>query len=252
MPRLIRFCPLAVGLLCSLAALCLPSLAGATESGVPARLRVLIPGKVLAEETLRTGTTSIPTSSKATCFGKGTGGDGKAVSIEGPTALGLLAQAGSSNPALRPLLVSDHFSFGLALCGVGRALASGKASWYLTVNHKSPRLGGSKVMLRAGDEVLWYLAPSYPYPEELALSAPPSASAGKPFGVRVFTYSEKGKRRPAAGASVTGASTPTDASGRATVRLSRPTALVATLGAEIPSGREAVCIGGKCPSGSIR
>ena len=194
MPRLIRFCPLAVGLLCSLAALCLPSLAGATESGVASPAAGAHPaGKVLAEKTLRTGTTSIPTSPKATCFGKGTGGDGKAVSIEGPTALGLLAQAGSSNPALRPLLVSDHFSFGLALCGVGRALASGKASWYLTVNHKSPRLGGSKVMLRAGDEVLWYLAPSYPYPEELALSAPPSASAGKPFGVRVFTYTKRAR-----------------------------------------------------------
>ena len=33
---------------------------------------------MLAEETLKTGTTKVQTSTKATCFGKGTGGSGKA------------------------------------------------------------------------------------------------------------------------------------------------------------------------------
>ncbi len=70
--------------------------------------------------------------------------------------------------------------------------------------------------------------------------------------MRVFSYDEKGKRKPAAGVTVSGASGPTDASGRATVTLSKPALLIARLGADIPSNREAVCVGGKCPSGSGR
>ena len=229
------------------------ALAGAKEGGVPANLRVLTTsGKVLAEETLRTGTTSIPTSPKAICFGQGTGGSGKPATIKGATALGLLAQAAKSDSALRPLLISDHFSFGLALCGVGGNVAKGEGSWYLTVNHVNPEVGGEAAKLHPGDEVVWYLAASYPYPKELALSAPAKAQAGKPFGVRVFSYDEKGKRRPAAGVTVSGASGPTDSGGRATVTLSKPALLIARHGGEIPSNREAVCVGGRCPSGSGR
>ncbi len=255
MPRLISFrlaaaCALAVVLVLSATAL-----AGARGSGVPAKLRVLTTsGKVLAEEALSTGTTSIPTSHRATCFGEGTGGSGRSVTIRGATALGLLAQAAKSDAALRPLLITDHFSFGLGLCGVGGNVpkSESEGSWYLTVNHKSPPVGGSKVKLHPGDEVLWYLATSYPYPEELALSAPATARVGKPFQVRVFSYDEEGKREPAAGVTVTGAGSPTGSSGRATVTLSKPALLVARFGGDIPSNREAVCVGGKCPSGSSR
>ncbi len=244
--RLAAACALALVL-----ALSATALAGARgSSGVPAKLRVLsTSGRVLAEETLRTGTASIPTSPKATCFGKGTGGSGKPATVRGATALGLLAQAARSDAALRPLLVSDHFSFGLALCGVGGNVAKGEGSWYLKVNHKSPPVGGSKVKLHPGDEVLWYLATSYPYPEELSLSAPATAKAGKPFEVRVFSYDEKGKHSPAAGVTVTGAAGPTDSGGRATVTLSKPTLLIARHGGDIPSNRVAVCVGGRCPGG---
>ncbi len=102
--------------------------------------------------------------------------------------------------------------------------------------------------LHAGDDVLWDLAPSYPYPDELALSAPGTAKAGKPFTVRVFSYDEKGKQKPASGVQVTGASNPTGADGRATVTLRRPAELIARHGKDIPSNEVAVCVGGKCPA----
>ena len=105
--------------------------------------------------------------------------------------------------------------------------------------------------IKAGDEVLWALAkteaPDYKYPSELVLSAPASAKAGSSFTVRVWSYDEKGKRTPQAGAKVTGASAPTGADGRTTVTLAKPAKLIAKATGEIPSARVAVCIGGKCP-----
>jgi hypothetical protein len=244
--RLAATCALAVVIL-----LFASALAGAKGGGISAQLRVLTTsGKVLAEKTLRTGTTSIPTSPRATCFGEGSGGSGKPVTVKGATALGLLAQAAKSVAALRPLLVTDHFSFGLGLCGVGGDVVKGEGpSWYLTVNHVNPEVGGEEAKLHPGDEVVWYLAASYPYPKELALIAPASVQAGKPFGVRVFSYNEKGKRRPAAGVRVTGASGPSDSGGHAAVTLSKPALLIARRAGVIPSSREPVCVGGRCPGG---
>lgn len=248
MPRLIPFrlaaaCALALVLVLSLAVA-----AVAAAKGPLVDLRVVGgAGKVLTETELRAGTTSIRTSPRATCFGAGTGGSGKSVTVTGPTALGALAQAAKSAPPLRPLLVTDHFSFGLGLCGVGGFVARGEGSWYLKVNHVNPELGGDSVKLRADDEVLWYLAPGFPYPDELALEAPDRARAGVPFGVRAFSYDEKGKRRPVAGAKVSGGTKPTGADGRTTVVLRKPARLIARHGEEIPSGRETVCVGGRCP-----
>ena len=104
--------------------------------------------------------------------------------------------------------------------------------------------------IKAGDEVLWDLAPSYPYPEELVLSAPQQATAGVPFAVHVFAYNEKGQHKPMKGATVTGATGPTDAAGMAMVTLSEPTLISAAIGDAIPSAQEPVCLAGKCPAGS--
>jgi hypothetical protein len=249
MPRLIPFrlvaaCALALVLVLSIAAF-------AAAKGTRADLRVVGGGgKVLAEETLKTGTTTLPTSRKATCLGKGTGGSGSGVKVKGPTALGLLGQAAKSTSALRPLLLTDHFldEFGLGLCGIGGYVSHGSKSWYLKVNHENPELGGELVKLKPGDEVLWAFV-SFPYPRELSLVAPAEASAGAPFEARVFSYDDKGKRKPAAGAKVTGALAPTDAEGRTTVTLTGPATLVATHGKDIPSNRVAVCVNGACPTG---
>jgi hypothetical protein len=248
MPRLISIRLAAV---CALALVLSVSLAAtALAKGVSAELRVVGKGgKTLTEQTLSTGTTTIQTSKSANCFGAGTAGSGRSVTIKGATALGLLGQAAKSTGSLRPLLVTDAFDFGLGICGVGGNKVSGKASWYLKVNHRGATVSGDAFKLHAGDEVLWDLAPSYPYPNELALAVPDSALGGQPFQVTVYSYDEKGKRKPVSGATVTGASGPTDSAGKATVTLSAPTALVATHGKDIPSPAEEVCIGIACPAG---
>lgn len=247
MPRLVPFKPAAA---CALVLISMLSLsATAAAKGPIAELRVVGKGgKVLAEEAFGVaGEASVKTSPKAVCFGPGTGGSGDEVTLKTATALGMLMRAAQFTAPLKPLLVSDHFDFGLALCGIGSSVASGKSSWYLKVNHRAPSVGGEMVKLHAGDEVLWDLAPSYPYPDELVLEAPDQAGAGKAFQVKVFAYDEKGKKKPAAGVTVSGASGPTDAQGRAMVTLAKPANLIARHGTDIPSSREAVCVGAKCP-----
>jgi hypothetical protein len=249
MPRLIPF-KLAVA--CALAlSLSLTVAAGAVAKGFSADLRVVgNGGKVLTEQTLKTGTAKVKTSPKANCFGAGSGGSGKTVSLATNTAMGLLVHASTSTGSLRPLLISDHFDFGLALCGIGKGVAKGKSSWYLKVNHKALSIGGDAAKIKPGDEVLWDLAPSYPYPNELALEAPISATANVPFQVHVVSYDEKGKRKPVSGATVTGASGPTGSDGSATVTLSASAQLSASHGKEIPAPAVGVCVGGPavtCP-----
>jgi hypothetical protein len=231
--------------------LCLTLVAAASASATTATLRVVGKGNVvLTEGLIKTSNVSVKTSPKATCFGAGTGGSGKSVALKGNTALGLLADGAKTIKQIAPLTISDHFSFGLALCGVGQSVAKGKASWYLKVNHKGATLSGNKVKIKAGDEVLWDLAPSYPYPEELVLSAPTQATAGVPFAVHVYAYNEKGQHKPMKGATVTGATGPTDAQGKVMVTLTEPTELSAALGDAIPSAQVPVCFGSKCPAGS--
>jgi hypothetical protein len=249
MPRLVPFrlvaaCALALLLLLSTAAL-------AAGKGTKVSVRVVgSGGKALGEEFVNAKTTSIKTSPKATCLGGGTGGSGKSVQVKGPTALGALSQASKITLALRPLSVTDHFlsEFGLGLCGIGKSQTTKKLSWYLKVNHKNPNKGGEKVKLHKGDEVLWALEP-YPYPDELALVAPHEAEPNKPFTVSVFSYDDKGKKTPAAGVTVTGASVPTGADGTTQVTLAAPGVLTATDGKDIPSNQVAVCLNGACSGG---
>jgi len=223
----------------------------ASADATTATLRVVGKGNVvLAEQSVKTSNISVKTSPKATCLGSGTGGSGKAVAVKGNTALGLLANGAKTIKQLAPLSLTDHFSFGLGICGVGKSVAGGKASWYLKINHKGATLGGEKAKIKAGDEVLWDLAPSYPYPEELVLSAPQQATAGVPFAVHVYAYNEKGKRKPMKGATVPGATGPTDASGKVMVTLTEPTLISAAIGDAIPSAQEPVCLGSQCPAGS--
>jgi hypothetical protein len=228
--------------------------AGAWAKGPFAELRVVgSGGKVLTERPAPMVAASVKTSPKATCFGSGTGGSGDTVQLKGNTAMGLLASGAKMIASLRPLLISDSFDFGLALCGIGSSVAKAGAgtSWYLKVNHKALEVGGEVAKIKPGDEVLWALveteAPDDAYPDDLALSAPDSVKPGATFTVRVWAYDGKGKATPQAGAKVTGASGPTGADGRTTVTLSKPAKLIARASGEIPSAREPVCVGGKCP-----
>lgn len=241
MPRLVSF---RLVFACALACLLLFSTAAATAKGPSIGLRVVgAGGKTLSEREVRAGATSLKTSPAATCLGAGTGGSGDTVKVKGNTALGVLAKASKSVQALRPLLTTDHFraEFGLGLCGIGRSRSSETRSWYLKVNHRDPQVGGEQATVKAGDEVLWALAP-FPYPEELVLRAPHKVVAGKPFSVTVSAYDDAGKRTPAAGVKVKGASGPTAADGSATVVLNRPERLQAKFGTDIPSNRVSVCV----------
>jgi hypothetical protein len=246
MPRSIR--SRAVGA-CALAlVLSLALSVAAVAKGTEASLRVVGKGgKTLTEETLKTGTIAVKTDPKATCFGAGSGGSGESVTLRGATAMGLLVQASKSTSALRPLRITDAFDFGLGVCGIGGSSVHGKSSWYLKVNHVGQQVSGDAVKLKAGDEVLWDLASSYPYPNELVLEVPDNTTSGTPFTAHVFSYDEKGKRKPVAGATVTGAAAPTAADGSATVTVMGPTLLQAKHGKEIPS--PTVCVAGQCPVG---
>jgi len=247
MPRLI---PFRLAAACSLAfILVLCSAALAVAKGTPAQLRVVAGQKVLADQALRTGTTAVPTSRRAVCFGRESVGSGKNVRIAGATPLGLLAQAARSNRALRPLLVTDAFSFGLGLCSIGGYEPKGEGFWQLRIGHKASTLGGDAVKLKPRDEVLWYLTAGFPGPEELSLRAPRRVEKGARFRVRVLAYSEKGKAKPVAGAKVSGAAARTDAKGYTAVSLRRPVRLIARDGRSIPSNRVPVCVGGRCPRG---
>jgi hypothetical protein len=239
MPRLT---PIRLAVACALALILIVSTAAIAAAKVPAELRVVgKTGKVLAEEELLTGTVKVPTSKKAKCFGSGSAGSGKAKTVQGATALGLLSQAAKGNAALRPFYVTDAFSFGLGLCTVGTNTATSKLSWYLKVNHRGSQVGGDKAKLKPGDEVVWALA-SYPYPNELSLTGPEKATAGLPFEVKVYSYDEKGKRKPVQGATVTGAASPTAADGSTMVTLVSNEELHATHGKEIPSRSLPVCV----------
>ena len=226
--------------------LCIPAVAGAKPKTVGANLRVVGPsGQTLAQQVQYTGTVMVPTDPGAECFGQGTGGSGSEVKLAGANALGLVQDASATARDLRPLSLTDAFDFGLGVCGIGGFQAQGSASWYLKENHAGAQVGGDQLPVGKGDEILWYLAPSFPYPDELALEAPDVAEPGSDVSVEVARYGDDGARSPVAGATVGGGSgaATTDAQGTATVSVgSGDVTLRATSGADIPSNEERVCV----------
>jgi hypothetical protein len=233
------------GVVClvTVAILLLPraALAGTTT----AQLRVVnTAGTTLADQGQVTGDVTIKTDPGATCFGP-PGGSGNNVGVPGPSAFGIVKDAADSNATLRPLSVTDQFSFGLGVCGIGGFTfhQGDTAFWYLKVNHVGSQVGGDQYLLNAGDKVLWYLTPTYsPLPNELELVAPSVAKAGEPFTVRVYSYDDAGQRSPVSGALVSGADLPTGSDGATSVELDRTVALQALHGADIPSNQAIVCV----------
>jgi hypothetical protein len=234
--------------------LLLPGTAPAVTKGADLRV-VTSAGKVLAEQRQYTGTVKIKTDPGADCFGA-PGGSGDRVEVRGPTALGLVRDALGSDRDLRPLSVTDQFSFGLAVCGIGGYEAHGSGFWYLKYQHAGAQVGGDQLRLSDGDQVLWYLAPDFPPPPELLLRAPARAQPSVPFHVTVFQYGDDGARSPASGARVAGGE---DAStsgpgGRTSVTVSAAgtAKLRATRSSDgaIPSNVVKVCVDAdpsKCP-----
>jgi len=233
-----------MGAACLLACVLAVSASPAGAATTTAQVRVMnTAGATLADQSQVTGDVTINTDPGADCFGP-PGGSGSAVGIPGPSALGIVKDASESNGALRPLSVTDQFGFGLGVCGIGGFTFNqgDTAFWYLKVNHVGAQIGGDTYILNPGDEVLWYLSPGFPAPNELELVAPTVTQAGKPFGVRVFSYNDGGQRSPVAGALVSGAVQPTGTDGATTVELGDSATLQALRGADIPSNREIVCV----------
>jgi hypothetical protein len=234
--------------------LLLPAGAAATTG---ADLRVVnSAGRTLAEQRQYTGTVQIRTDPDADCFGS-PGGSGDRVTVPGATGLGILRDALETDADLRPLSITDQFSFGLAVCGIGGFEAGGSGFWYLKHNHVGSQVGGDQLKLGQGDQVLWYLSPGFPPPMELALRAPARANPGVPFQVTVLQFDDSGKQLPASGATVSGGKAPvtTGPQGKATVTVAGEgtSSLRATRSSDgsIPSNRVAVCVNSdlsKCPN----
>ncbi len=105
---------------------------------------------------------------------------------------------------LRPLSITDQFSFGLAVCGIGGFEAGGSSFWYLKRNHVGAQVGGDQLSSGTAIRSCGIWRPAFP-PVELVLRAPARARPGVPFEVSVLQFDESGARRPAAGATVSGA-----------------------------------------------
>ena len=245
----------------ALAAALAISLAIAPDGGaanVRAKLRVLTPARVLDPGTtyIVDDRVTVPTTPDADCFGP-PGGSGAEFSYDRPTALSLLATAARTSRSVRPLALTDQFGFGLGICGIGGVDAvSGESFWYVKVNHEESSVGADQIVLRNGDEALFYLAAdAYPNPNpaELELSAPARARSGSTFRVRAVehacttdqsTFETSCETRPAAGVTVTGASAPTAADGVAEVAAGAAgeRRLSASRGTDIPSETLTVCV----------
>ncbi|MGK2954206.1 MAG: hypothetical protein ACSLFI_00830 [Solirubrobacterales bacterium] len=215
--------------------------AGAANK-VSANLKVMTyKGKVLYDNTLKTGTAKIKPNSN--CLG---GAAGKARTLNGPTAMGILSSASALAPSLRPLKISDG-DFGFALCGFGSTVAKGNAYWALKYNFKSASTGGELTKVKKNSTVLWYLTEEYNpagLPEELYLKAPSRVKQGSTVKVRVVGYNDKGRKRPVEGANFDGVSGAplTDSDGYAKIKITKKTRLRARSTGLIPSNHVAIGI----------
>lgn len=228
-----------------LTACCVLALAApAGAASIPVDVRVEgAAGKSLTADRYLTDTTTVGTAQRP----PNCNGTGARKSLPGPTALGAVADGERVDRRLDPLLVSDEFSFGLIVCGIGGDEATASNFWLYKVNHVSPEVGADQFTVKRGDDVLWfYSSTDLNTGNELELRAPARVRAGDEFTVQVNQYDFQGNRSPAAGVTVAGggASGVTDASGVARLTLDRRgnRTLRATLDPHIPSAPTKVCV----------
>src|SRR3954453_9006805 len=112
--------------------------AAAKTKTVPGGIRVIdSKGRILAQQTQYTGDgVSIKSDKKADCFGSDNTGSGKRVDVPGFTALSQLIEASDNDKSIRPVSLTDAFSFGLAVCGIGKAVSDEAGFWYVKENHE--------------------------------------------------------------------------------------------------------------------
>jgi Domain of unknown function (DUF4430)/RTX calcium-binding nonapeptide repeat (4 copies) len=231
----------AAATVCCLCAVAAP----AAFASIPVDLRVEgANGRNLTADRYQTDSTRIKTAKQP----PNCNGSGKNKKLNGTTALGALVDGSLVNRRLDPLLVSDEFSFGLLVCGIGGDNAAGSTSfWLYKVNHVAPEVGADQFAVKPSDDVLWYFsAGGHNTGDELELGAPPRVKPGQQFDATVSAYDFAGVKRPMEGATVTGGgvSATTDASGVAHLTLNRrgTRTLRATLDPNIPSAPTTVCV----------
>jgi hypothetical protein len=231
--------------------------ASATANTKWADMRVVThTGRTLAEFRQYTGSTTVRSSTKGDCFGSPS--TNKRYKMGDANALGIVKDALASNKALRPLVLSDAFvddGFGLGVCTIGGFTTVGSSYWDLVVNHVTSSTGASLTPVHNGDQILWYFTSGkepISGPRELVLSAPASATPGKPFTVRAMRYTSDGKSSPAGGVTVAADGKSigkTGSDGKLTARLPDSAMLQADGTAnDVPSNRVPVCVGAECPN----
>jgi Ca2+-binding RTX toxin-like protein len=228
---------------------CFLAVAAPAAASIPVDLRVEgANGRALTADRFQTDSTSITTTKQP----PNCNGTGATKELAGPTALGVLADGALVNSRIDPLLVSDEFSFGLLVCGIGGDNGDSSSFWLYKVNHVSPEVGGDQFKLKRGDDVLWYFSSTLNTGDELSLTAPRSAVRGSEFPVEVSAFDSQGVARPIQGAHVTGGSQDvvTDADGiaRMSVNRSGTATLRATLDPNIPSAPTKVCVSARLSS----
>jgi len=253
--------PLAGLLACATALILCPS--AATARTVTAQLRVEGPGVTLDPGTYYvTGSAKVDRGSSSKCRA-----NGRQATIQGPTALGILAPFSRLDPDGSPLLArTDSSTPGLLLCRVGAFKANQGFTkfWSYWVNNVPPSISADTLRLHGGDHVLWTFgvvvggfggADDTNTGDVLTLKAPPAAEPGQPFEVTVRRHPFFGDPSPASGAMVSGGDAPaiTDASGHADITISDQgnSALVATNRPDVPSNRVRVCVdaqASRCPT----
>ena len=223
---------------------CALALAAPAAASIPVDVRVEgANGRNLTADRYLTDTTSITTTQRP----PNCNGTGATKTIAGRTALGALVDGERVDRRLDPLLVSDEFSFGLLVCGIGGDEASGSSFWLYKVNHVSPEVGADQFAVKRGDDVLWFFSGGAQNSgNELELLGPARVRPGEEFQVQVNSYDFQGTRSPAAGVTVAGggASAVTNAFGTASLTLERPgnRTLRATHDPDIPSAPTKVCV----------
>lgn len=225
---------------------CVLAMAGpAVAKSIPVDLRVEgAGGRALTADRYFTDSTAIVTANQP----PNCNGTGATAELVDHTALGTLVDGALVDPRLDPLLVSNEFSFGLLVCGVGGDNSDGANSfWLYKVNHVGPEVGGDQFAVKRSDDVLWYFVNgTLNSGDELELGAPPRVEPGQQFDATVYAYNAQGVRRTVAGATVAGggASATTDANGVAHLTLNRTgnRTLRATLDPNVPSAPTKVCV----------
>ena len=239
---------------CALAcALVVPATASARSVGANLRVEATN-GTILADVTQYTSPGKLKADPKAKCFQGGVGGSGNTVKFPNPTALDLLVDALRNVKALRPLSITDEFSFGLGVCGIGGFEPKNNDQfWYLKRNRVGSQVGGDQLKVHNGDQILWYLAPEFPVGDELALKLPARAKPRTAVTATVVGYTDAGKRSPVKGARLPFAHGPTDANGHATLEFPKQGTdrVQAKRTGDIPSNVVTVCVSAnlaKCPA----